>query len=108
MKKEFRIHTNQPQVTVTLTRDSVCAGDDCDAPHEKKITMHSFVDPIAFAQHASSGYLASVDGVGHSWVCLLNNTPIAEITHKGINALKRETVLEENNKVHFRYKSATY
>jgi len=33
MKQAFQIFKARPQITVVLTRDSVCAGDDCDARH---------------------------------------------------------------------------
>lgn len=71
MKAEFQILNNRPKIPVILTRDSVCAGDDCEAPHEKTVEVHSFVDPEMFAREISSGYLPSVAGVGHSWTCVL-------------------------------------
>ena len=57
-----------------------CAGDDCDAPHEKTVEVYSFVDPEAFARGISSGYLPSVAGVGHSWTCLLNELGLSRAT----------------------------
>jgi hypothetical protein len=72
MKQAFQILKDKPQTTVVLTRDSVCAGDDGDAPHEKTITTHSFTDPVVLARETSSGYLPSVAGIGHSWICVLN------------------------------------
>jgi hypothetical protein len=108
MKKAFRILKNRPQISITLTRDSVCAGDDCDAPHEKSIKIHSFVDPEVLARELSSGYLPTVSGVGHSWFCVLNNARIAEIKVNEIIPLAREVLYEEENKIHFTYKSSTY
>ena len=92
MKKPFQILKDRPKVHVILTRDSVCAADDCDAPHEKSMRVHSFTDPEALAREASSGYLPSVAGVGHSWTCRLNDLKIAEIRTDGIRALVREAV----------------
>jgi hypothetical protein len=108
MKKIFQILRDRPKLSFSLTRDSVCAGDDCDAPHEKKITIHSFTDPKALARESSSTYLPSVDGVGHSWICVLNGIKIAEITHKGIEPIVRQIEFAENNKIHFQYISARY
>ena len=60
MKAEFQVLKARPKIPVVLTRDSVCAGDDCDAPHEKTVEVYSFVDSEAFAREISSGYLPSV------------------------------------------------
>ena len=108
MKAEFQILKARPKIQVVLTRDSVCAGDDCDAPHEKTVEVYSFVDPEAFAREVSSGYLPSVAGVGHSWTCELNGVKIAEIGHAGIQVLLRESPLLEKNRVHFVYHSARF
>lgn len=108
MKKAFQVLKNRPRVSVVLTHDSVCAGDDCDAPHEKKTEVHSFVDPEALVREVASGYIPSVAGVGHSWICVLNDVKIAEITVDGIRTLVRETDFAENNRIHFIYKSARY
>lgn len=106
MKTAFQILKARPKIVVTMTRDSVCAGDDCDAPHEKKIEVHSFLDPEAFANAMSSGYLPSVAGIGHSWFCVLNGVKIAKIGHSGIWPLVRESPFSEENRVHFVYHSA--
>jgi hypothetical protein len=108
MKKSFRALKNRPEITIVLTRDSVCAGDDCDAPHETTITIHSFLDSEALAREASSGYLPSVAGIGHSWTCLLNDMKVAEIDRNGIKPLVREVDYGENNHIHFAYKAASY
>ncbi len=108
MKKAFEILKDRPTISVVLTRDSVCAGDDCDAPHERTIRIHSFVDPEALAREAASGYLPTVAGVGHSWVCILNDIKIAEISTTGIRPLVRESVFAEHNRIRFVYRAATY
>jgi hypothetical protein len=95
-------------IPVVLTRDSVCAGDDGDAPYEKTIEVQSLVDPEAFAREVSSGYLPSVAGVGHSWTCVLNGVRIAEITTSGIRTLVRESPFSKDNRAHFVYHSATF
>lgn len=108
MKAEFQVLKARPKVRVRLTRDSVCAGDDCEAPHEKEVEIYSFVDPEVFAREVSSGYLPSVSGIGHSWVCQLNGVEIAEIRHLDIRVLIRECPFAKENQVHFVYHSATF
>lgn len=108
MKAEFQILKAKPKISVVLTRDSVCAGDDCDAPHEKTVEVYSFVDPEAFARAISAGYLPSVAGVGHSWTCVLNGVRVAEVTSSGIRALIRESPFSEENRAHFVYHSSTF
>ncbi len=108
MKAAFDVLKDRPRVPVTVTRDSVCAGDDCDAPHEKLLDAYSFLDPAAFAQAVSYSYLPSVAGVGHTWTCLLNDVRIAEISNSGIQPLVSATPFADSNRVHFVYHSATY
>jgi hypothetical protein len=108
MKKAFEILRDRPIISVALTRDSVCAADDCFAPHQRTAKINSFVDPETMAQESSSGYLPTVAGVGHSWICVFNNIEIAEIKTTGIMALVREVSFTEENRIHFIYKSATY
>jgi len=108
VKKTFRVLEDRPQISVILTRDSVCAADDCDAPHEKTIRIHSFLDPEVLARETSSGYIPSVAGAEHTWICVLNETKVAEIKTTGIKPLVREATFNDNNRIHFQYKSAAY
>ena len=108
MKAEFKILKATPKILVVLTRDSVCAGDDCDAPHERKLEVYSFTEPEAFARAVSSGYLPSVAGVGHSWTCVLNGVKIAEIGNSGVRVLVRESPFSAENRVHFIYHAARF
>lgn len=108
MKRAFQVLKDRTRIDVLLTRDSVCAADDCDAPHERAIKIYSFTDPVVLARETSSGYLPSVAGIGHSWICALNEIQIAEITTTEIRPLVREAKFSETNRVHFTYKSATY
>ena len=62
MKAAFEILRAKPKIFVVLTRDSVCAGDDCDAPHEKKIEVHSLVDPGAFRRLLQVRGIISIQG----------------------------------------------
>src|SRR6266446_4947506 len=106
MKAEFQVLKARPKIPVVLTRDSVCAGDDCDAPHEKTVEAYSFVDPEAFARAISANYLPSVAGVGHSWTCVLNGVSVAEVTSSGIRSLVRESSFLDENRAHFVYHSS--
>jgi hypothetical protein len=108
MKVAFHILKDKPTVRLVLTRDSVCARDDCDAPHHKEAEIHTFLDPVAFAGAAAADYLPSVAGIGHSWTCILNGLKIATIRTSGIQGLVRETQFTDHNKVHFTYHAATY
>jgi hypothetical protein len=108
MKTAFTVLRDRPTVTVELTRNSVCAADDFDTPHKKQITIHSFTDPVAFAQVTSLDYLPSVSGYGHAWTCCLNGNKIAKIKTTGIEPLTDEVNYSTENKVHFTYHSSTY
>ena len=96
------------ELSIVLTRDSVAAGDDIDAPHKKKIKIKSFTDPVSLAREASANYLPNVAGTGHSWICVLNEIEIAEITKNQILPLTDEARYSDKNNIHFIYKSALY
>ena len=108
MKAAFDVLKDRPRILVTVTRDSVCAGDDCEAPHKKLLEEYSFLDPTAFAQAVSYSYLPSVAGLGETWTCLLNDIRIAEISSSGVRPLVQNTPFSDANRVHFVYHSATY
>jgi len=108
MKKQFQILKSRPTLSIRLTRDSVCAGDDVDAPHEKTVITHSFLDPVALASHLSSVYLPTVNGAGHSWDCTLNGKIFARISKDGIVSKRIEMQYDSCNHVHFVYHSARY
>lgn len=107
MKMESQTLKDRPKIQVSLNRDSVCAGDDCES-HQKTIEVYSFVDPSIFVREISSDYLPSVTGVGHSWTCVLNGVQMAEIVCSGIRALVPESPFAEENHVHFTYHPAKY
>ncbi len=108
MSSDLQILKTRPLLPVVLTRDSVCAGDDCDAPHEKMVEVPSFVDPEALARALSSGYLPSVAGIAHSWTCVLNGRKLAVISISSIRALIRESPFLAENRAHFVYHSARF
>lgn len=108
MKDEFKIIQARPRITFHLTRDSVCMGDDCEAPHERQVETPSFTDPVQLAQELAAGYLASVKGSGHTWDCVLNGTVIAVVSPNGSAKAVGEVNYADSNCVHFIYHSATY
>ena len=108
MKKTFEILKDRPLVGIKLTRDSVCAGDDVDAPHEKTLHVHSFTDPVALTQELCSSYLPNVSGSGHSWIALLNGTKMSTIWTDGIKPTVQAVEYQEDNHVHFQYHSSTW
>jgi len=107
MKAEFQVLKAKPKIRVVLTRDSVCAGDDCDS-HEKTVEVYSFVDPEAFTRAISADYLPFVAGVGHSWTCVFNGVKIAEVTNSGIRSLVRESPFSDENRARFVYHSSRF
>jgi hypothetical protein len=108
MKKEFEVLKGQPRVTIQMTRDSVAAGDDCDAPHAREVETYSFLDPTALIRSVHPGYLPSVSGAGHSWDCIFNDRFIATITVHGIEPKAREVEYRADNRLHFVYRSASF
>ena len=107
MKKKYEIYRDYPKVELKLTRDSVCAGDDCDAPHERLIEIHSFVSPEVLIANLLS-YLPTGNGIGHSWICKLNGLIIGEVDKDGVHSKIREIHYETTNEIHFVYRSARY
>ena len=108
MKELFETLADRRTVAITLTRDSVCAGDDCEAPHERRVEVYSFIDPHAFVSQFWTGYLPSVRGVGHSWTAFLNKKAIALITVTEIEPMVSKIDFEDENSIFFEYHSATY
>ena len=56
-------------------RDSVCAGDDCDAPHELSISVPRDVSVLQVAERFG-GYLPSIQGGKATWI-LEGRRPLA-------------------------------
>lgn len=106
----FSREASPPFITLRLTRDSVAMGDDMDAPHERKIDVRAYADPVELARHVCSlRYLAQVGGLGHSWSCVLNGAWIATIRGncQRIEAKVREVGYAEQNHLDFSYTSST-
>jgi len=61
------------KLSVVLRRDSVCAGDDIDAPHEEKIVMPSTATLAQlFLELEKIKYLPSIAGKNESWEAYIN------------------------------------
>lgn len=99
---------DSPRISILLTRDSVCAGDDCDAPHAKKINIYSIIEANALASEMATGYLPNVSGDGHYWTCILNGIEIADVRSDGTEAKVKEVVYQEENNIHFVYKYSKF
>lgn len=108
MKSEFEVLKARPRVKIKLTRDSVAAGDDCDAPHPQEVETYSFLDPTALIKSIYPGYLPRVSGVGHSWDCIFNDRFIATITVHAIEPRISEVEYRPENHLHFVYRSASF
>jgi hypothetical protein len=109
MRQPFRfLFKDRPKVRVRVTRDSVCAGDDGEAPHERNLEIPRFTDPQALAEQLSASYLPTVAGVGHTWDCMLNGNLVGTLSHTGFLPSVHELAYADQNHVHFIYRSATY
>lgn len=63
---------------IKVERDSVCMGDDADAPHAYSFSAlgTTRLDEI-FEHLAHQHYLASVAGKNHSWDAIIGNESLA-------------------------------
>ena len=100
MKKRFQILKSRPTLNIRLTRYSLCAGDDVDAPHEMTVKTLSFLDPVALASLLSSVYLPTINGVGHSRDCALNGKTFTSISTVGIAGKVVEMQYGSCNHIH--------
>jgi hypothetical protein len=106
MLQKFVILKSSPKINITVTRDSVCAADDCDAPHKKTVTLPSFLDPIDFIREILVRYsLPQISGGEAARTCHLNGEKIAVIAQQW--SFPKATVTEmkflEINELHFKH-----
>ena len=96
------------EVQVTLTRDSVCMGDDMN-DHTERICVTPRRDTTETVMSIAKEYLPSVAGRGHTWDCVLNGTKCAVIIGNcvEITAISDTAFLEISN-LYFKYHSAAY
>ena len=91
-----------------LTRDSVCMGDDVNAPHTKILSLSNYKISEHSIGEICWNYLPNVAGVGHSWECHINNILIALIRVEKIEIITDEIFLNENNEMFFKYNSSKF
>lgn len=67
---------------IYFTRDSVCAGDDCDAPHARQIELPANTSIEAIIRSAlKASPLASISGGKATW-CVSSIWPLAVIAQE--------------------------
>lgn len=66
------------EILIKVGRDSVCMGDDCDAPHSysSSASNNSTLSEV-FEHLERKRYLASVAGKNHSWEAIIENNSVA-------------------------------
>ena len=62
---------------IYVTRDSVCAGDDADAPHAREFDLPGTPEVSVVVEHLfGSGYLPSISGGQATW-SIVSAVPVA-------------------------------
>jgi len=101
---------------IKVERDSVCMGDDVDAPHSYsfKLPLNAKLSDI-FKHLAGKRYLASVAGRSHSWEAIIGKKSLAKFLANNqepeasaslsaqVSKYEKDGVLH----VRFKYNSAT-
>ncbi len=79
----FRHVPESRHIRVTLTRDSVAAGDDVHAPHRREQLMASDATLGQIVHVAlGGGYLAPISGGRATWVVVAGSTPCAVVAQQ--------------------------
>ena len=96
--------------TFEVTRDSVCMGDDVDAPHYAALSFEATLPLKELVILIVDSYqLASVASPLIHWICKINNIHVATV--KVTDGIYRKINFEENvliefssiNQVYFKY-----
>lgn len=66
------------KIRITLTRDSVCLGDDVD-DHTKIVNIALQDSSQKTIMQIAEKYLPHIMGNGHTWGCILNGKNVAVI-----------------------------
>lgn len=102
---------------VVVTRDSVAAGDDADAPHRVSFEPDCAARIGEVFKHLEQiGYLPWVDGRGHRWYASAGSQTVAEFVAnrrqpeftKLLASPLTEFAVHGELRIHFRYSSARY
>ena len=87
-----------------VTRDSVCAGDDIDAPHEVIHEHKGDIEKIDLVNYICRKTV-DTDSPENTWVCLWNGVIVAEFK-RGRKIYKFEClIIKKLNVIHFKSKS---
>lgn len=108
-------NVDMSNIEIQVTRDSVCMGDDVEAPHYYSFSADANTSLNTIFSHLSSkNYLASVAGRNHSWSAVVNGDVVA--TFLGNNQIPVPSdslnltisALSNQNRltIRFQYKSA--
>ena len=102
---------------VVVTRDSVAAGDDLDAPHPVSFEVGNAGRLNEVFKHLDRlGYLPSVAGRGHSWQVFAEKREIGKfVANRGqpepsefLASPLTDFAVNGELCIHFRYNSATF
>ncbi len=96
------IMTLNSNLMVIVTRDSVCAGDDVDAPHEVSYVFDSATSKDDILK-AISRKTVDTQYPEQKWVCVWNGIDVAEYQRSGCAIDLDKIVLSNVNAVHFKY-----
>lgn len=93
--------------SVRITRDSVCAGDDLDPPHERSLHLDAGEGVRELVEFvAGSGYLASIAGGKATWVAVADGTPVAVVAQQWTGPRMLEPIaIKVPAEVHFIYRA---
>jgi hypothetical protein len=95
-------------IIFNLTRDSVCIGDDVNAPHTEILKLSNYKISEQSIGEICLNYLPNVAGVGHFWECYINNMLIAIIRVGKIEIITDKIFLNENNEMFFKYNPSKF
>ncbi len=94
---------------VRLTRDSVCAGDDLDPPHEQQIEVSADSTAVDIINAVlRCGYLPKIAGGKATWVAKCDDRTVAVIAQQWTSPsfLRVQPVLKDSTvSVHFDYQA---
>jgi len=87
---------------VRFTRDSVCAGDDCDAPHVKEMGIDAVTIEEVLLQVMRSGYLAQIAGGRATWSAA-SKIPLAIVAQEWVRPrmLLGPSIIEESLNIQY-------
>ena len=93
-------------ITLTLTRDSVAAGDDCTAPNRKKLRVPSGILLSELAERLRKDYLPNVVGDDTTWSVHSDHRPLMVLPRYASDVLLMEEgdkPLEESQNFYLQY-----